>query len=75
MFHLMCVHIFSSVSVAVWPPFAKLPRTRLTICSLCILSICNISILATFWEKAAHSVDHMYWLVSAVRTITAWFIK
>ena len=29
--------IFSSVSVAEWPPFGKQLLTRLTICSLCIL--------------------------------------
>ena len=34
-FHLMCVHtIFSSVSVAEWPPVGKELLTRLTICSL-----------------------------------------
>ena len=38
-FHLMCVHIFSSVSVAEWPPFLKWLLTRLTICSLCNLTI------------------------------------
>ena len=43
-FHLMCVHIiFSSVSVAEWAPFGKLLLTRLTICSLCILTVCNIT--------------------------------
>ena len=48
-FHLMCVHItFCPVSVAVWPTFWKYLLTRLTICSLCILTICNISYLP-FW--------------------------
>ena len=43
-FHLTCVHImFSSVSVAEWPSFGKQLLTRLTICYLCILTICNIS--------------------------------
>ena len=43
-FHLTCVHIiFRSVSVAEWPPCGKLLLTRLTICSLCILTVCNIS--------------------------------
>ena len=43
-FHLMCVHISSSsVCVAEWPPFGKELLTRLTICSLCILTICNFS--------------------------------
>ena len=40
MFHFMFVHYtFSSVWVAEWPPFGT---ARLTICSHCILSICNI---------------------------------
>ena len=40
----MCVHIlFSSVWVAEWPPFWKELLTRLTICSLCNLTICNFS--------------------------------
>ena len=44
MFHHMCVHIiFSSVWAAEWPPFGKEVLTWLTICSLCILSICNFS--------------------------------
>ena len=39
-----CVYIIlSSVSVAQWPPFGKKLLTRLTICSICILTICNIS--------------------------------
>ena len=44
-FYLTCVHIiiFSSVSVALWPPFGKYLLTRMTICSLCILTICNTS--------------------------------
>ena len=42
-FHLMCVHIiFSSVLVAEWPHFGKALLPRLTICSLCILTVCNI---------------------------------
>ena len=46
-FHLTCVHIiFSSVSVAKWPPFVKKLLTQLTICSL--LTICNISYFL-FW--------------------------
>ena len=45
-FHLMCVHIiFSLVWVADWPPFGKELLTRLTICSLCILIILDISCL------------------------------
>ena len=43
-FHLTCVNIiFSSVWVAEWPPFVKKLLTRLTICSLCILTICTFS--------------------------------
>ena len=48
-FHLTYVHIiFSSVWVAEWPPFRKLLLTRLTICPLCILTICNFSYYP-FW--------------------------
>ena len=40
----MCVHInFSSVQIAEWQPFGKELLTRLTIFSLCILTICNFS--------------------------------
>ena len=43
-FHLTCVHIiFSSVLVTVWPSFGKSCSHRLTICSLCILTICIFS--------------------------------
>ena len=38
-FNLMFVHIFSSVWVAEWLPFRKELLTRLTICSLCILTV------------------------------------
>ena len=42
-FHLMFVHIiFSSVWVAKWPPFGKELPTRLTLCSLCSLTICSL---------------------------------
>ena len=45
-FHRMCVHIiFGYVSVAEWPPFGKKLFTRLAICSLCILTICNVLVL------------------------------
>ena len=48
-FHLMCVHIiFSSVLVAEWPYFGKELLPRLTICSLCILTLCNFSYFP-FW--------------------------
>ena len=45
-FHLKCVHLI--FSVAEWPPFGKKLLTQLTICSLCILTICNFSYF-TFW--------------------------
>ena len=49
MFQLMFVHIiFSSVLVAEWPYFGKELLPRLTICSLCILTICNFSYFP-FW--------------------------
>ena len=45
----MFVHIiFSSVWVAEWPSFGKELLTRLTICSLCILTICKFSYFP-FW--------------------------
>ena len=48
-FHLMFVHIIlSSVLVAEWPTFEKELNPRLTICSLCILAICNFSYFP-FW--------------------------
>ena len=53
-FHLMCVIyymsyiIFSTVSTAEWPSFEKELLTRLTICSLFILTNCNISYFP-FW--------------------------
>ena len=47
--NLTRVHIInSSVWVAEWPPFGKYLLTRLTICSLCILTICNFSYFP-FW--------------------------
>ena len=40
--HLMSVQIiFSSAQVAKWSSFGKGLPTQLTICSLCILTICN----------------------------------
>ena len=43
-FHLMFVQIILSlVWVIEWPPFWKELLTRLTICCLCILTICNFS--------------------------------
>ena len=48
-FRLMIVHIiFSSVKVAEWPHLGKELLTRLTICSLRILTICNFSYFR-FW--------------------------
>ena len=48
-FHLIYVHIiFSSISVAEWLRFGKYLLTRLTICALCILTICNIR-YSPFW--------------------------
>ena len=49
MSHLMCVHIiFSWVWVGEWPPFGEELLTRMAICSLCILTICNFSYFP-FW--------------------------
>ena len=48
-FHLMLVHIIlSSVWDTEWPPFGKELLARLTICSLCFLTICNFSYFP-FW--------------------------
>ena len=45
----LCFHIiFSYVWVAEWPPFGKLLLNRMTICSLCDLTICNFSYFP-FW--------------------------
>ena len=48
-FYRMFVHIIS-VWVAEWPPFGKELSTRLAICSLCILTICNFSYFP-FWFR------------------------
>ena len=46
----MCSYYFSSVWVAELPPFGKELHTWLTICSLCILTICNFSYFPfRFW--------------------------
>ena len=43
MFPFMFVHYtFSTIWVALWPPFLKYLPARLPICSHCILSICYI---------------------------------
>ena len=48
-FHLTFVHIISSsVWVAEWPHFGKELPIMLTICSLCILTICNFRYFP-FW--------------------------
>ena len=48
-FHLMCVHImFCSVWVAEWPPFGRELLTRLTISSLCSLTIYVILVISRF---------------------------
>ena len=48
-FHFMFVNIISSsVLVVEWPPFGKGLLNRLTICSLCILTICNFGYFP-FW--------------------------
>ena len=40
----VCLYYFSSVSIAEWPSFGKELLTRLTVCPLCILTICNLVI-------------------------------
>ena len=48
-FHIMYVRIIFCLDwVAEWPPFGKELLTRLTVCSLCILNICNFSYFQ-FW--------------------------
>ena len=43
-FHLTCIQtFFNSVWIAEWPYFGNELLSRLTICSLCILTICNSS--------------------------------
>ena len=47
----MCVHIiFSSLLVAEWPYFGKELLPRLTICSPCILTLCNFSYFPLYFE-------------------------
>ena len=51
MFHLICVLIiFGSAWVAEWPPFGNKLVTRLAICSLCILLICNLSCFPSWFK-------------------------
>ena len=55
MFHLMFVHYtFSSVLVAEWPPFGKKLRTRLAICTYCILFICILFISHFGFKSECH---------------------
>ena len=44
----VCSYYLSSVLVAEWPYFEKELLPRLTICSLCILTLCNFSYFM-FW--------------------------
>ena len=44
----VCSYYFSSVWVAEWPSFRKELLTRLTICSFCTLTICNLGYFP-FW--------------------------
>ena len=39
----VCSYHFSPVWVTEWPTFGKKLHTQLTICSLCILTVCNLS--------------------------------
>ena len=53
---LMLVHInFSLVWVAEWPSFEKVPPTRLTICSLCNLTICSLSYFPFWFWLSLHT--------------------
>ena len=51
MFHFVH-YTFGSVWVSEWPPFGKQLPARLTICSHCILSICNIYLFPVFGFKS-----------------------
>ena len=42
--------IFSSILVAEWPPFGKELLTPSTVCSPCILTVCNFSCFP-FWGR------------------------
>ena len=53
--------VFSSVSVAEWPPFVK--SVDHMACSLCILTICNISYFP-FWVLLASVSDPCILLLS-----------
>ena len=65
-FHNMYVHImFSSVQVAEWPPFGNEQLTRLNICSLCILTLCNcifshLGLEGGIWALIAPLPGHLH---------------
>ena len=42
--------LFFTVNVAEWPPFGKELLTRLTVYSLCIISICSFSYFPIWFE-------------------------
>ena len=45
----VCIRVvLASACVAGWPPFGKKLLTRLTICSLCVLTMCSFSYFP-FW--------------------------
>ena len=70
-FHPKLVHIiFSSVWVAERPSFGKELFTRLTLCSLCILTICNISYFPgfVFWLLESSWSLHTCYLISFLKT-------
>ena len=57
MFHFMFVHYtFSSVWVAEWPPF-EIAAHSVSICSHCILSICNIYLFPALVLRAGFAFD------------------
>ena len=63
-FDLMCVHIiFSSVWGAEWPSVWEELLTRLTMCSLCTLTICNFSYFLFGFE------DCIWVLIASVPSI------
>ena len=54
-FHLLCVlFMYCSVWVAEWPPSGKQLLTRLTTCSLCVLSNCYFSYFPFFVLRAGY---------------------
>ena len=68
----MCSFIFSSASVAEWPPFGKKLLTQLTISAPCILAICNISFTVFgfegwIWGLIASVPDLCFLLMLAIK--------